>query len=180
MTDRLNEIRARAEAATPGEWAARKDQFIEWFGIVALNDEHWSTVTTWPVLSGDNDYGPAGGITNAADATFIAHAREDIPYLLAEVERLREELDDATGGFVTATPTAMERITSLKTEVERLRAALDTEKEANVSESVCLCGHRKIDHIYEEGACRPGHVCALSCDEFTPVVGSAITEGGES
>lgn len=28
------------------------------------------------------------------------------------------------------------------------------------------CGHTKSQHIYEEGACRPGFVCA--CDKFLP------------
>ncbi len=31
----------------------------------------------------------------------------------------------------------------------------------------CKCGHPKSDHIYEEGACRPGSLC--SCQKFTPV-----------
>lgn len=140
VTDRLEEIRQRAEAATPGPWRAYgntvEQEKTGWHQVVGTE------LTGLPYMTYERL------TTKNEDATFIAHAREDIPYLLAEVERLR--------------------------------AALDTEKEANVSESVCLCGHRKIDHIYEEGACRPGYVCALSCDEFTPVVGSAITEGGES
>ena len=95
----LEGIRARVEAATPGEWAARKDQFIDWYGIVALNGESWSVSAVpnltrrrwWPVVSGDNDYGPAGGIVTEADAEFIAHSITDIPALLTEVERLRAE-----------------------------------------------------------------------------------------
>lgn len=33
--------------------------------------------------------------------------------------------------------------------------------------STCTCGHRKRDHIYEEGACRPGIVCESKCEQFT-------------
>src|SRR5690625_3404239 len=33
--------------------------------------------------------------TNEANAAFIAHARQDIPKLLAEIERLREKLGEA-------------------------------------------------------------------------------------
>lgn len=32
----------------------------------------------------------------------------------------------------------------------------------------CVCGHLKIHHIYEEGACRPGFVCKMECEEFRP------------
>lgn len=33
------------------------------------------------------------------------------------------------------------------------------------SNFVCLtCGHSKADHIYEEGACRPGYLCP--CQKF--------------
>jgi hypothetical protein len=38
--------------------------------------------------------GISEGFFRPADAAFIAHAREDIPALLAEVERLRRELAD--------------------------------------------------------------------------------------
>lgn len=31
---------------------------------------------------------------------------------------------------------------------------------------LCVCGHKRIEHIYEEGACRPGFVCATSCEKF--------------
>lgn len=33
--------------------------------------------------------------------------------------------------------------------------------------AVCLCGHAKRDHIYEEGACRPGFICRARCSQFT-------------
>jgi hypothetical protein len=33
--------------------------------------------------------------------------------------------------------------------------------------NICVCGHKKIDHIYEEGACRPGFIC--SCPRFHEV-----------
>lgn len=57
MSDgRLEQIQARAAAATPGPWEA------------------WDT--------GDP----------SANATFAAHAREDIPALLEEIDRLHEEV----------------------------------------------------------------------------------------
>lgn len=102
MTDqtRLNEIRARVEAATPGPWRVidtehmiegTPDQSIPCLHIVKPEDEE-----------GDNEHGfyfaEAEIITemdaNLVDATFIAHARQDIPDLLAEVGRLSAERDE--------------------------------------------------------------------------------------
>jgi hypothetical protein len=32
--------------------------------------------------------------------------------------------------------------------------------------TMCWCGHAAKDHIYEEGACRPGEAC--QCEQFHP------------
>ena len=72
--ERLAEIRARAEAATEGPW--------------------WTTRNLRPatIFSGEgSDYNDAvADDAEPADATFIAHARTDVPELVAEIERLRE------------------------------------------------------------------------------------------
>lgn len=69
MTDeRLEEIEAREAAASEGPWEA--------IGLVVANE--WPAKDVAEVLSNQND------------ADFIAHARLDIPDLLAEVRRLRE------------------------------------------------------------------------------------------
>jgi hypothetical protein len=39
---------------------------------------------------------------------------------------------------------------------------------ALVEASTCACGHAQIDHIYEEGACRPGFVCEAGCTLYWP------------
>ena len=65
MNDRLQEIRARLDAATPGPWYVRS-------GWVALNNLNYDVI---PV--GHND----------ADADLIAHAPADIAWLLAEIEK---------------------------------------------------------------------------------------------
>lgn len=64
----LAEIKARCDAATPGPWYA--DGWAAWDDLE----------NTFVELS---DFG--------ADAKFIAHARTDIPALVAEVERLQNE-----------------------------------------------------------------------------------------
>lgn len=79
--DRLSEIRARCEAATPGPWDYKTNRHPN------------SNGTPWGWLDG-----PAGnmcwsGCQSRVDAAFIAHAREDIPFLLAEVEKLNKFAD---------------------------------------------------------------------------------------
>lgn len=82
LTDQqLADIEARANAATPGPWctdsweiyqgAEYQPGLSEWIGETCRAD--------------DSD-----GSRN--DAEFIAHAREDVPALLAEVDRLRTDL----------------------------------------------------------------------------------------
>lgn len=78
--DELAEIRARAEAATPGPW------WVEDGGP----DSGWriecdrGTVADLRVYTGNGD-----------DALLLTRARADIPALLAEVERLRAALQHA-------------------------------------------------------------------------------------
>jgi len=88
----LDEIEARADAATEGPWEATP------------NDRIVSSTKTWP--EGD-PYDVAGGFGNRGalvealhtpDATFIAHAREDVPRLVAAlraVEAVMAGLDKA-------------------------------------------------------------------------------------
>lgn len=87
MSDRLTpereaEIAARAEAATPGPWHRSDD---------AHSLERY-------VLSEDAtlaiSFGYRGNRTQA-EAEFVAHAREDIPALLAELAAVRAERDQA-------------------------------------------------------------------------------------
>ncbi len=47
-------------------------------------------------ITGNYDYEDGGVASKREDADFIAHARTDVPALLAEVERLRKELEWAT------------------------------------------------------------------------------------
>lgn len=74
---RIAEIKARAAAATPGPWRAAK------WGDGSQDDMPSSNVF-W-------DDGEAAVCIDilTRDATFIAHARADIDWLVAEVERLQ-------------------------------------------------------------------------------------------
>jgi hypothetical protein len=99
--DRLAEIRKRCEAATPGPWHGdRYDGSIK-YEMRGADDAL--------VLAVDHKNGTFGflGDKETADEKFVLHSREDVPYLLTEVERLRAENAALAG------------------ERDRLRAALD-------------------------------------------------------
>lgn len=75
----LDEIRARCEAASPGPWTS----YIE-------GRDHTSG-SSFIMTGGGERRGEDMEIMGAtpADYDFIAHARQDIPRLLAEIDRLR-------------------------------------------------------------------------------------------
>jgi hypothetical protein len=81
---RLDAIRARCEAATPGPWnAIDKGNTVPSYAI-----RHFAV--------GEKCVNVASGISpKTGDADFIAAARTDVPDLLAEVEKLREQLEHA-------------------------------------------------------------------------------------
>ena len=72
---RLDEIRERLDAATPGPWVRNDEEFYA--RICA------------------KEYADIAHVGRANDSDFIAHAREDIPWLLGEVARLTAERDAA-------------------------------------------------------------------------------------
>lgn len=76
----LEAIRARVTAATRGPWHA------EYFGKRGYPQRIGTDDATVVAETFDGGGGPA------ANAEFIAHARQDIPALLAEVQRLRDAL----------------------------------------------------------------------------------------
>jgi len=74
--DRLDEIRAIAEAATPGPWF----NFGDWMIHTEPDVEHNGIMGKKTI-----------GTVKAENADFIAHSREDVTYLLEEIARLRGE-----------------------------------------------------------------------------------------
>jgi hypothetical protein len=83
--DELNAIRARCNAASPGPWVS----YIE-------GRDHTSG-SSFIMTGKPGNRGPDIELSGAtsADQDFIAHARQDVPKLLTEVERLRRLLDQA-------------------------------------------------------------------------------------
>lgn len=67
---RMDSIRARLEAATPGPWLVRGGYLTSRF------------------LVGTADGRPVGSTHAPADADFVAHARDDIEWLLDQLEQI--------------------------------------------------------------------------------------------
>jgi len=95
MTDEeLAAIKARAEAATPGPWECRNAAGTRHDGIVTrihrVRQRHTSGPTGPSALLVESDNHALGCDQEDANTEFIAHAREDIPALLAELLAWRE------------------------------------------------------------------------------------------
>lgn len=83
MTEKeLAEIRERVEAASAGPWTAAYGPEEDRLTVIA----HTPPQGHRAVAKTD--------VEAAADARFIAHARSDVPALLAEIERLKAEAKD--------------------------------------------------------------------------------------
>jgi hypothetical protein len=115
MTDEeLQAIAARAEAATVGPWKVYvdwKNPFDLGFGIDGVSGLICPTA-----------------FKRRADATFCAHARTDIPALLAEIERLQAEvarLEEEKGELAFFNGQFQETIFKLENEVARLGAVAE-------------------------------------------------------
>lgn len=77
--DRLNEIEARARAATEGPWS--------WVCRTSADGDHWA------VFKGDTAHALASNRDGWwPDAEFIAYARTDVPWLIEQVRFLLGEL----------------------------------------------------------------------------------------
>ena len=90
----IEAIRKRAEKATEGPW--------EWVACDELHETEMPELGNGKesIMSfGDREmyYPTEGTPPNTEDAEFIAHARTDIPKLLAEIDRLNELIDKAEG-----------------------------------------------------------------------------------
>ena len=95
LTDRLDEIQARAEATTPGPWEADVTEVSQHWS----RPKPWVTVVSSEVACMAYCYGGIGrGIERETDAEIIAAARTDVPALVAA---LRAVLDVTGPHYVT-------------------------------------------------------------------------------
>jgi hypothetical protein len=87
--EEVDEIKSRYEATTIAPWVS----FIE-----GRDCESGSSLIMTGIAKGEDIWGETRGediyLTGAtnADMDFIAHARQDIPMLIAEIERLKKLL----------------------------------------------------------------------------------------
>lgn len=102
---RLAEIRAREQAATEGPWIRWHDQetIPNWDGFIVIGDD----------AAEGEECNPVAKIYTEDDAEFAAHAREDVPWLLAYAE-----------GAVSAGCAQQQRIAELETELKQAQATL--------------------------------------------------------
>lgn len=125
--ERLREIEARAEAASQErEWGHSRPDMLSY----RSDGRQVSYVYPW---GDDGDYPDDRiavlGPTPVEDARFIAHARQDVPTLVAEVRRLQAENERLRTG---ADPCAMDgealgaRVEALESAVRELIDTLST------------------------------------------------------
>jgi hypothetical protein len=112
----IEEIKARAAAATPGPWKSKiNGNTVRSYGIISQTRKICSAISTL-----------------TADAEFIAHARTDIPDLIAEVERLQSLCQKLIGeeGIFQEKEALIENLRSdnarLQAENKRLTSILKT------------------------------------------------------
>ena len=118
MTLDLPAIRARAEAATPGPWSLQESN--QGGAILLRGLENDNRLRRHPQSHLQ--------VVPEADAVFVAHAREDVPALLAEVERLSRNLELASAECCDLSAYRQlvreehpAEVAALTAEVERLR-----------------------------------------------------------
>ena len=93
--ERLDEIEARADSATPGPWTKKPPERLT-EGPAAGMLPGVCIAATSPSKQNRVYANPPGGQFPSADQNFIAHARTDVPDLIAEVRRLKSALDATT------------------------------------------------------------------------------------
>lgn len=153
--EQLNAIKERVAKATPGPWVIEESRF-----------------GSFNAASVDENYDLPACLMKANDADFVTNARGDVPALIAEVERLKIELD--------ATCVANKTLKSEKEALEfQLKVSighaeeLDEELEAEVAENEQL---REALEFYAKNS---NYLIEWSdkCDEYMPSV--ADNDGGE-
>ena len=131
--EELTAIRERAEKATAKPWSVVTDE-LGGQAMTVIDGDNWDVIRR-PYVGKDN-------------AIFIANARQDIPKLLAEIERLKSELSSLCpiGDLDVVTTLQVEKryltevIAEKDAEIERLREKIE-EAESLLSDAQSLMGN---------------------------------------
>ena len=91
LRERLKEIKARYTHANPGPWIIERGGYSgnNWmvgdFGICERDGKDYRVIVTTYAVNASRLCGDAED-----DAHFVAHAREDVPWLVEQIEKLME------------------------------------------------------------------------------------------
>jgi hypothetical protein len=83
--DRIAAIRARLEAATPGPWVHDEEGYMGCGEVYTMGEG----VEGGNIAAPSGDCYPRSGYSPKEDMEFIAHAPDDIAYLLGELDKAR-------------------------------------------------------------------------------------------
>lgn len=98
---RLAEIQERAEKATPGPWDGTMGEITQHWSLLETQDKCATVVGMFTNNRGYLSHDSL--ILSNEDADFIAHARSDIPALLAIIRRLSGRVEVLTEALRTET-----------------------------------------------------------------------------
>jgi hypothetical protein len=110
LENELAAIRHRADSATPGPWHVEFVGDTHAMNLVAVTTgeihENWpqdsAQVVAATLVQGPERYASIADGRWDDNAAFIAHARDDVPRLLAEIARLHAEMGGASSGGTTS------------------------------------------------------------------------------
>lgn len=158
MTDiDLDAIEARANAATDGPWVVKHEPAweadnVQHPDVITVGAQMWEAddePMTVCLVSTDHEDDPVDVLL---DAEFIAHARTDVPALVAEVRRLWEALDDGYAAIALAGA----EIERASVEVDRAHRALLASNAERDDARAAIARVRALhsaDDEYEEPTC---------------------------
>ena len=136
--EELDAIEARANAATPGPWEWTRPEFspssdchVLLSSSTTISYGQTARIEVHSDGSAYGEYNPDIDV-NGPDATFIAHARTDIPALVARVRELEAERDERTRQHAARGVEAVAVIDELRATLanERRLIALECAKRA--------------------------------------------------
>ena len=97
--DRIEEIRARAEKASRGPWELYCAELRRGLGVEVIEVlSHGKPIIKWPGFDGVD----LSGEKKRHNADFMAHAREDIPYLLIALASKDKRIEELEGDIETS------------------------------------------------------------------------------
>lgn len=91
MAERIGQIKQRLRYITPGKWrqGGRDKNVGSQLSVIVETDDAYMSIASTGGYANNKEDVQQRRMWQVADADFIAHAPEDVAYLLEEVERLQ-------------------------------------------------------------------------------------------